>query len=174
MQATSDNIKATKKYYTMFYILSEMIVFIQKRYIDTIDNLYIPKIDLIITNTRRIRRKSKLLLVETENTQNYDTLNSNIKEQTLTLTVANIYRKDLISQRKQIRDALDQSTLDLKVALNTLKTVQISFTLLSLMQESNKSFDSLLNIQLPRIIPFKNKAILNEYYKITEQIAIEK
>lgn len=79
--------------------------------------------------------------------------------------------KQLNQQRQKIQSALKKSTHDLQIALNTFKTVQISFTLLEVIKESRESFNALLNIQLPELIPFENKEIALEYEKITQEIS---
>ena len=79
--------------------------------------------------------------------------------------------KQLNQQHQKIQSALKKSNHDLQIALNTFKTVQISFTLLEVIKESRESFNSLLNIQLPELIPFENKEMALEYEKITQEIS---
>ena len=171
MDATKDNIKATKKYYAMFVILSELIVYIQKQYIYKMDNVYLPKIDTIIFEAQKIQIKTKKLISTTKDDNMNSILKNNLKYQKMSLDTAILYKQNLIDQREQIKTALKKSELDLKVALNTFKTVQISFTLLNLIKESSKSFNSLMNIQLPKIIPFENIEIQKEYNKITDKLS---
>ncbi|MGJ0353588.1 hypothetical protein NG783_09845 [Aliarcobacter cryaerophilus] len=171
MEATKDDIKATKKYYAMYVILSEMIVYTQKQYLNKMDNIYLPKISKIVNDAEAIQTKTKMLINSTKDAKSKKILDSNYKSQVLSAKTASLYRKQLNQQQSKIKNALNQSTHDLQIALNTFKTVQISFTLLEVIKESRESFNSLLNIQLPELIPFENKEMALEYEKITKEIS---
>ena len=171
MEATKDDIKATKKYYAMYVILSEMIVYTQKQYLNKMDNIYLPKISKIVNDAEAIQTKTKMLINSTKDAKSKKILDSNYKSQVLSAKTASLYRKQLNQQQSKIKNALNQSTHDLQIALNTFKTVQITFTLLEVIKESRESFNSLLNIQLPELIPFENKEMALEYEKITKEIS---
>ena len=173
MQTTTNDVQATKKYYAMFVILSEMVVYVQKQYITKMDTIYLPKITQVIQEAKNIQSNTQMLINATNTKSTQETLKNNIKYQISSFKVANEYQKQLIQQRLQIANALKQSLLDLKVALNTFKTVEISYDLLDIMKQNSKSFDSLLHLQLPTIIPFNNQAMQIEYNKITEKILVE-
>ncbi len=171
MEATKDDIKATKKYYAMFVILSEMIVYTQKQYLNKMENVYLPKISKVISDTESIQIKTKMLINSNKDENYKATLDNNLRNQSLSFKTATLYKKQLLQQKANIEKALKKSSLDLKITLNTFKTVQISFTLLDIIKESRESFNSLMNIQLPEIIPFENKEMQVEYNKITKEIS---
>lgn len=171
MEATKDDIKATKKYYAMFVILSEMIVYTQKQYLNKMENVYLPKISKVISDTESIQIKTKMLISSNKDENYKATLNNNLRNQSLSFKTATLYKKQLLQQKANVEKALNKSSLDLKITLNTFKTVQISFTLLDIIKESRESFNSLMNIQLPEIIPFENKEMQVEYNKITKEIS---
>ncbi len=171
MEATKDDIKATKKYYAMFVILSEMIVYTQKQYLNKMENVYLPKISKVISDTESIQIKTKMLMSSNKDENYKATLNNNLRNQSLSFKTATLYKKQLLQQKANVEKALKKSSLDLKITLNTFKTVQISFTLLDIIKESRESFNSLMNIQLPEIIPFENKEMQVEYNKITKEIS---
>lgn len=171
MEVTKDDIKATKKYYAMFVILSEMIVYTQKQYLNKMDTIYLPKISKLVSESESIQQKTKMLLNTTKDENYKKALDYNLKNQILSSKTASLYKKQLIQQRSNIEKSLKKSTLDLQIALNTFKTVQISFTLLEIIKESRESFNALMNIQLPELIPFENKEMQIEYEKITKEIS---
>lgn len=171
MEATKDDIKATKKYYAMFVILSEMIVYTQNQYLNKMENVYLPKISKVISDTESIQVKTKMLINSNKDENYKATLDNNLRNQSLSFKTATLYKKQLLQQKANIEKALKKSSLDLKITLNTFKTVQISFTLLDIIKESRESFNSLMNIQLPEIIPFENKEMQVEYNKITKEIS---
>ena len=171
MEATKNDIKATKKYYAMYVILSEMIVYTQKQYLNKMDNIYLPKVTRIVNDAEAIQIKTKMLINSTKDANSKKILDSNYKSQILSAKTASLYKKQLNQQHQKIQSALKKSNHDLQIALNTFKTVQISFTLLEVIKESRESFNSLLNIQLPELIPFENKEMALEYEKITQEIS---
>lgn len=171
MEATKNDIKATKKYYAMYVILSEMIVYTQKQYLNKMDNIYLPKVTRIVNDAEAIQIKTKMLINSTKDANSKKILDSNYKSQVLSAKTASLYKKQLNQQHQKIQSALKKSNHDLQIALNTFKTVQISFTLLEVIKESRESFNSLLNIQLPELIPFENKEMALEYEKITQEIS---
>lgn len=171
MEATKNDIKATKKYYAMYVILSEMIIYTQKQYLNKMDNIYLPKVTRIVNDAEAIQIKTKMLINSTKDANSKKILDSNYKSQVLSAKTASLYKKQLNQQHQKIQSALKKSNHDLQIALNTFKTVQISFTLLEVIKESRESFNSLLNIQLPELIPFENKEMALEYEKITQEIS---
>lgn len=171
MEATKNDIKATKKYYAMYVILSEMIIYTQKQYLNKMDNIYLPKVTRIVNDAEAIQIKTKMLINSTKDANSKKILDSNYKSQVLSAKIASLYKKQLNQQHQKIQSALKKSNHDLQIALNTFKTVQISFTLLEVIKESRESFNSLLNIQLPELIPFENKEMALEYEKITQEIS---
>ena len=112
-----------------------------------------------------------MLINSTKDANSKKILDSNYKSQVLSAKTASLYKKQLNQQHQKIQSALKKSNHDLQIALNTFKTVQISFTLLEVIKESRESFNSLLNIQLPELIPFENKEMALEYEKITQEIS---
>ena len=148
-----------------------MIVYTQKQYLNKMDNIYLPKVTRIVNDAEAIQIKTKMLINSTKDANSKKILDSNYKSQVLSAKTASLYKKQLNQQHQKIQSALKKSNHDLQIALNTFKTVQISFTLLEVIKESRESFNSLLNIQLPELIPFENKEMALEYEKITQEIS---
>ena len=53
MKASKEELKQAKKYYGMHQVLLELVVYIQQQYIDKCDNVYLPKIDKMISRLCR-------------------------------------------------------------------------------------------------------------------------
>jgi len=62
---------------------------------------------------------------------------------------------------------------DLQIAHNTYKTVSVSGELINLLRTSQKSFELLLNIQVPDLLVFQNLQMKQEFAILTQKLAKE-
>ena len=96
---------------------------------------------------------------------------ANLEAQKLTLQTAQVYEKHLIGQRRKVILARDKTYADLQIAQNTYKTVRVSGELITLLRTSQKSFDMLLNIQVPDLLVFENVQMKQEFAILTQKLA---
>jgi hypothetical protein len=89
----------------------------------------------------------------------------------LTLQTAALYKRHLIGQRGKMVRAMKKTISDLQIAQNTYKTVTLSGELVNLLRTSQKSFDLLLNIQVPELLVFENKQMKQEFAILTQKLA---
>lgn len=172
MELNGGDEKLTRKYYSMYVVLSEVLVYAQKEYVKKMDNEYLPKIAEIVIKAQNIQEETKQLMLKAKsiNANNKKVLDYNYKSQVQTAEIAFSYGEQLFKQRNEIKNNLEKSSLNLQIALNTFETVEISHSLLDFMKENSQAFNSLLTIELPELIPFENEAIALEYEKITKEI----
>ncbi len=57
---------------------------------------------------------------------------------------------------------------DLALAQNTYQTVEVSASLLVIIKTSKDSFDALISLQIPQIIPFENLNMQTKYQELSE------
>ena len=170
-QSTGENIINAKKYYGMHVILLETIVFMQSKYISQVDNLYIPKLKNIISTTMDLKRTTiKSAGRDTDKNRNA-VYKLNAKAQELTIRTAKLYTERLNDYRGQVADARRTAKKNLMLAINTYQTVQMSSELLQLIKESKNSFDTLINLQVPNIVPFENLEMQKKFEELTLEIS---
>ncbi|MCK5662241.1 MAG: hypothetical protein KAI17_02095 [Thiotrichaceae bacterium] len=171
MQLTQDsgeNIKQAKKYYGMHVVLLELVIYMQQQYIDTVDTVYIKKIDAIIRSTIKTRNNALRYLSEETDNQRIVSYQNNINALDLTLKTAKLYKKNLTDQKVQVEMAQKVVRKDLNLSQNTYDTVEISADLLSVLKNSKNSFDALMSLQVPQIVPFENIKMQQKYEELSD------
>ena len=166
-QEFNEDINQARKYYGMHVVLLKMVITMQQSYINKLETIYLPKINKISQETIRVNQESKRLLRSEKNAIQKRVLKSNIKAQQLTLKVAKLYAQQLNNQKQKVEDALKLAKQDYLVAKNTFDTVKLSAELIRLMKTNQASFNALMNIQIPEIVPFKNLEMQKKFEELS-------
>ena len=80
------------------------------------------------------------------------------------------YRSILEKQIKSLEDALEKTHEQIMVAYSTYDTATNSANLVNLISETQDSFDRIMNMQIPDIIPFENTELELKFQEISDQI----
>ena len=168
---SDEDIDISQRYYGMYTVLLKTVLHMQQQFINNIDEKYLPKVKKIITEVQDINATTQNLLRGERDKNRRQHLQANSKAQLLTLQTARLYQKHLIRQRSKVIIAKDKTTTDLQIAQNTYKTVKVGGELINLLRTSQKSFDLLLNIQVPDLLVFKNLQMKQEFAILTKKIA---
>ncbi len=167
---THENIDQARKYYGMHVVLLKLVINMQDNYVKKLDEDYLPKIEMISMETRRINEESTHLLATETQRNRKALLHKNLKAQQLTLKVAKLYAEQLNQQKAKVITARRLILNDYKVAKNTYDTVKISADLIQLMKTNRASFNALMNIQIPEIAPFENLAMQRKFEELSLMI----
>ncbi|BAF71984.1 hypothetical protein [Sulfurovum sp. NBC37-1] len=170
MKENSEDLNYAKKYYGLHLVSLELVVYIQQNYIDKVDNLYIPKIDNIMFEAKKMVAETKRLAASEASERRRSIYEKNIQAQELTAHVAELYRQDLITSKVSMINAQKITQKNLQLARNTYKTVVLSADLYELISESQHMFSEVSKIQVPNIVPFENMQIQKKYYELTKLI----
>jgi len=170
MQENSEALAYAKKYYGLHLVMLEFIVYIQQKYIDKVNHVYLPKIDNIIFEAHAMITETKKLAASETSQRRREVYAKNREAQELTAHVAARYREDLIHTGTSIRNAQKITRKNLQLAENTYKTVILSADLYTLIAESQQMFSEVSRVQVPQIIPFENIQIEKKYYELTKMI----
>ena len=73
--------------------------------------------------------------------------------------------------KERILKSQEQIFREYEVAKNTYDTVSTAHGLIILMRKTNSFYNSLVLLQAPELIKFKNDEMKNEFQKLTSQIA---
>ena len=170
MKESKEELTQAKKYYGMHQVLLELVVYIQQKYIDKSNKVYIPKIDkMIIDSAEMIANTSRLRDME-EDTRRRSIYSNNIDAQKLTNKAAKRYKHDLIASRNNMIEAQKISKANLKLSKNTYATVLLSADLFDLISESQSMFEEVSKIQVPNLLPFENIQMEQKYRELTEKL----
>ena len=170
MKASKEELKQAKKYYGMHQVLLELVVYIQQQYIDKCDNVYLPKIDKMITDSAQMMANTKRLKDQEEDTRRRSIYNTNLDAQMLTHKAAKRYRNDIVASRDNMREAQQISKANLQLSKNTYATVLLSADLFDLITESQSMFEEVSKIQVPNLVPFENFQMEQKYRELTEKL----
>ena len=173
MQESNEELTQAKKYYGMHLISWQLVIHIQQKYINRVNNNFVPQIEHIVRQTERmIKQTNRLYEVELDRDKK-TIYQKNIQIQEETKKVAQSYKEQLIVAKNEIKKAQHLSLSNLKLAQNTYQTVSLSSELYSVISESQTLFNKIAKIQMPHIVPFQNKKIKKKYQEITGKLLIK-
>lgn len=170
MYENSFNLESSKKYYGLYMLLSEVMMFAQREYINNIDNFYMPSINIIESNSNKSIKLTKKMKSKAESKANREIFNQNIKTEEFNLYVINILKDELKFQREKVSRALKSTTERKNLAISSYLTVSNAASLNAFINDTNEQFNMITSMQIPTIIPFQNKEIEQSYRLLKSRI----
>ena len=170
MKESKEELTQAKKYYGMHQVLLELVVYIQQKYIDKCNAVYLPKIDRMISNSAQMMENTNRLKAEEEDARRRAIYNNNLDAQALTNKAAKLYKNDIIASRDNMNEAQKIAKENLKLSKNTYATVMLSADLFDLINESQSMFEEVSKIQVPNLVPFENIQMEQKYRELTEKL----
>lgn len=167
---SGEDLNISKRYYGMYTILLKILLHMQNSFIAKINQAYLPRIAQIKNETLKLMANSKNLLEQETDDNRRKHLKANLEAQELTLKTADLYQQHLNEQGQKMMVMRDKTQTDLHVALNTYDTVKVSGELVNLLRSSSKSFDDVLNIQVPDLLVFQNLQMKEEFSALTTKL----
>jgi len=169
--SSGEDLDISQRYYGMYMVLLKIVLHLQESIIHKIDNQYLPKIVRIMEEVDTLAATTQNLLRNEKDEVRRRHLSANEQAQKLTLKTAQLYQQHLIEQRSKVVMAIEKTTPDLQIAENTYKTVRVSGELVNLLRTSQKTFDLLLNLQVPDLLVFENLQMKQEFAILTQKIS---
>ena len=170
MKENSFSGMATVKYYGTYVILSEILGFNQRQYINKIEDIYLPAIDEIKDNIENSIEFAEDSVEKAKSDQSKKILLSNIKSNQFTLEVLKQYKLILFNQIKSLKEALKRTNEQITVSYSTYDTAANSVNLVNLINQTQDTFNKIMNMQLPGIIPFENIELEEKFQEISNQL----
>ena len=170
MKASKEELTQAKKYYGMHQVLLELVVYIQQKYINKCNAVYLPKIDKMISDSAEMIVNTNRLKAQEEDVRRRTIYNNNLDAQALTNKAAKLYKNDIIASRNNMIEAEKISKENLKLSKNTYATVMLSADLFDLINESQSMFEEVSKIQVPNLVPFENIQLEQKYKELTEKL----
>ncbi|MFP3920573.1 MAG: hypothetical protein ACLFU3_02605 [Dichotomicrobium sp.] len=172
LDASKDNPKAARRYFAMHASLFAMLLHAQDTLIEKIDTGYMVKLQAILTDIRQTRQETYRLLAGENRPDQRRALDANLEAQNFAEKAADVYKDYLETQREQLVQARKRTIRDLRIADNTYRTVEASFQLRALMQNSRETFRAIQRLEAPgfeRI--FRNETLRKEFEQLTRELA---
>jgi len=174
MQESSKNLKYAKKYYGMHMVLVEMVAWIQQKLITKYNKEYIPNIDKIIDESANMIKKTKEAISKESDPNRTKIYKQNLLTQQYTYEIAKRYKKDLLEKLNQLKKSYEITLKDVRLAKNTFKTVSLSSELFKIIEDSQKTLDAVIKLQIPSIVPFDSNIVRDKYKELTKRIESSK
>jgi hypothetical protein len=170
MKQNSFNGESTARYYGIYVILSEILGFAQREYISKLDEIYLKRINEIKNNSYKSISMAENKMAESQFEQSIEIYKNNIEAEKFTIKAANAYREILIDQRSKLLIALKTTEEQISVGYSSYTTASNSSILSTLIQDTQSSFDHIMSMQIPDIVPFENSSLQSEFNKLSGKI----
>ncbi len=171
LDASGEDLGTAKRYYAMHTALLALLVHAQTTFIEQVDGEYLPKLEAISRDVRETGKETKRLLRQPNTARQREALTANLDSQRIALEAADFYRQHLRDQRAEIAGARVKAVRELRIADNTLRTVDASFQLRRMMESATISFEALQNLESPGIERiFRNDQLRREFRELSDRL----
>ena len=160
----------TVKYYGTYVILSEILGFAQQTYIEKINELYLPALNMIKIDIEDATRYAQKNIKNAKSQSNKNILRSNVSSNKFSLSVCKDYEKILEKQKKSLENALKNTEEQITVAYSTYDTAASAANLVKLISQTQNTFNEIMNLQLPEIVPFENAELAIRFEEISNRM----
>jgi len=161
----------TLYYHNVNRVLFEFILYEQSRYINVINGNYLPKLNYLIHRNLHAYEKYARLKQKSNNQTQRIIYQDNMRALTLFRQAAEIYKKDLIAQRKRLWQVRLMSAKHLQLTQSRYETSRLSLESLKPKRDMSKEFAKIIHHYFDNIeITFKNETIKRKYIEITRQL----
>ncbi|WP_018870460.1 hypothetical protein [Thioalkalivibrio sp. ALgr3] len=164
---SGENLNVAGRYYGMVVILHRLVVTMQERFVERVDEEIVPRLEAYREEADEIIAESRELIREGGHR---DSLESNIAANELTRQAIDLYLEVVTGQREQVAEALEISRYEKQVAVNTYRTVQLSANVADLIRDGLDTFETLSELQVPETAEFRNDKIREEFRRLTERL----
>ena len=170
MKENSFSTNSTTKYYGVYLILTEILGFAQREYILKIDDEYLTKLDLIKEDVYESINYSNKQKKEASMQSSIKIFDNNIDADKYTIGVIDYYKDLLMNQKVQLKDALLITEEKITVAYSSYNSSMNSAAVMSIINDTQSTFNQIKELQIPDIIPFENTALEVEFKKLSEKL----
>ena len=161
-----EDLPTARRYYGMYTVLLKVLERMHANLIGSIDQRYLPQLQVIENRARALRRETRALQARGTS----PVLQANLEAQQLTIDAADRYGDYLKQQKSQVTASRERLSRDLAVAQNTYETVKVSGDLVALMKDSRRLLDTLFRLQVPRLRAFENLEMKREFERLTQTL----
>ncbi len=172
LDESGEDLTQARRYYGMHAAVIALLAEAQTQFVEKVEQGYLPRLDQIEADLRAARAETMRLIQTAPSSEQQRALEANLESQRLALEAAALYRRHLTLQRDEIRAERDKTVQELRVADNTLRTVDASFQLRRLMENADLSFEALRSMKSPGLDRiFQNEELRREFEGLTRKLS---
>ena len=162
-------LKRSEQYYGIYVALVTLSLDLHRQTRTRINSTHIPKISHLVRSVKQMTDDTRALIKDERRRARRSAakdhkamltqLKKNLKVQETSLRGARAYRSHLREQEKQVKLTEDQIARRLRVAVNTYRTVRLSSSQLTLIEEGLRDLNNLRRIHLPAMVPLADERV---------------
>jgi hypothetical protein len=157
----------TRRYYGMYLLLVYAVDRIQTRFIQEVDHVHLPKLNVFEEQARQIITEAQNHIASGGPKEQY---RANIDAAKITIEACHCLARALYDQMTAVASENEQTKLMLDAAINTYKTVRLSLNLAELMSDSEKAYHTLRQLPLPKLRTFQNVQLKAEIQRLAQRM----
>lgn len=163
MVDSGEDLDAAKRYYGLYTLLLTALERLHDRLLGEVRH-YLSRLDNITERTADLMQQSRSLQREGRHQR---TLAANVAAQQLTLKTAEVYRRYLVEQARDVSASRERLAHDIAVARNTYDTVRVSGDLVQMVHAGQDLFEQVFSREAPPMFTFRNLEMQREFEKLT-------
>jgi hypothetical protein len=163
---SGEDIEAARRYYGMYAVLLRIMLALQQEYVRQVDDDFLPLLDRLLGENQALMEQTRILMRESEDGRRA-VYSANLESQMLTDKTGRLYRDFLAANRARMQASIIQTRKEYDLAENTYNTVRTAYNLIAMIQNSEKMFESISQLQVPELLTFENKQMKEEFQKLT-------
>lgn len=165
------NFNIARKYTGIHMVLVDIYLHAHELVLSKIAGEYSPRLDEISSSALLLKKQAESMLASTPaGDASREVLETNVRANERTVRTAALYRDYLRAQQNKLRSSAEKLKNDLSVARNTYQTVKTGGDLISLINTSMRTLESVYSFVLPDLSAVYDREILKEFERITGQI----
>ena len=170
VREAQENEAVLRRYYAIHATLLAVLETVQAEVVSRIDNLYLPRLEAVDRETRELRGDAQGRLRALRDAGLRASLEANLRTQELTLRATELYRRYLQDQRGNLAQALERTRAARGVADNTARTATLALDTASMVRNSDRDFDAVMQLRPPVIVPFEGDALRREFEGLSRRL----
>lgn len=157
----------TRRYYGMYLLLVYAIDRVQRRFVQEVGHVHLPKLHTFEQEARQNITDAKNQIAGGGPKEQ---LKANVEAAKLTIEACRALADVLRDQCNAVERENKDTRLMLAAAVNTYRTIRLSMNVAELMSNCRQAFSALPQLRLPRLRTFQNLQLKGELQRLAERM----
>ncbi len=166
----SKDSSTSARYYNYIVALLDATRIVQERVATRMRDVHLRRIGDRDAEVRKLINKTRELLRNETNLNRRKVLEANETALSNAISAVDLAKDRLRSKLIKLKEAIQRTQSDLKVAVNTAETVFVTQDLAKLLRETDVLFDEITALSIPEIIPFAGDEIRAELMRLSGRV----
>lgn len=174
VRAGEANADVLKRYYGIYVVLNDALLMGYQNVMDTIEDVYLVRVDELGKRMRQTRKQTEALLKRTGLSDSQQAiLKGNLEAQGHFIKVCGKVQEYMRTSHRRLEQEQQRLVVDVEVAKNTYKTAWVGAELLDTFEQFESSFSELQNLTIDPVIPLNDPAIMQQFDDLTRRLQVD-